>query len=313
VSSIARIVLGAAVLFPLSCGSSAAARPPIAPEELAPTLVTKVLVVVEENHSLGQMREGMPATFELAQTYGYATRYRAITHPSLPNYLAIVSGRTFGVRDDGDPADHRLRGSTVFGQALDAGLSARLYAQGMPVPCGRRDSGRYVVRHNPWAYFTDERTQCRVDDVSFHSFKRDALAGTLPDVGMVIPDLDHDAHDGSLAQADVWFSTLMDRVFAGPDWQAGRLVVILTADEDDRAHGNRVLTVVLHPSQQHHVVDESLTHYSLTRLFADVTGLPYLGRASEAPSMTEAFGLPVPPARRGQTADGENRSHPRSE
>lgn len=260
---------------------------------LGASSVTKVLVVVEENHSLAQMREGMPATFELAKEYGYATRFTALTHPSLPNYLGIVAGRTFGVRDDGSPSGHRLTGSTVFGQALDSGMSARLYAQGMPVRCAQRNLGRYVVRHNPWAYFVDERTECRLDDVPFRRFDRDALQGTLPTVGMVIPDLDHDAHDGSLAEADAWFAAMMDRVFAGPDWQAGRLVVVLTADEDDRAHGNRVLTVVLHESQDHHVVRQPLTHYSLTRLFAEVAGLPYLGHAKQAASMAAAFGLPL--------------------
>src|SRR5829696_1039178 len=120
--------------------------PASVPQTEVTTSVTKVLVVVEENHSLTQMRDGMPATFELAQVYGYATRYRATTHPSLPNYLAIVAGQTFAVRDDGGPSAHRLTGSTVFGQALNSGLGARLYAQGAPVRCARRNSGRYVVR-----------------------------------------------------------------------------------------------------------------------------------------------------------------------
>jgi hypothetical protein len=304
--SISKLGLVLAILLWSSWGSSAAAMRPVArgddpstgvlagfSEGLATTSVTKVLVVVEENHSLGQMREGMPATFELAKQYGYATRYRAITHPSLPNYLAIVAGRTFGVRDDGSPSEHGLKGRTVFGQALDSGMTARLYAQGAPVRCAQRNSGRYAVRHNPWAYFVDERAACSVDDVPFRRLERDAAEGNLPTVGMVVPDLDHDAHDGSLAEADVWFAAMMDRVFAGPDWQAGRLVVVLTADEDDRAHGNRVLTVVIHPSQEHHVVRQSLTHYSLTRLFEEVAGLSYLGYAAAAPSMAAAFGLPL--------------------
>jgi hypothetical protein len=54
-------------------------------------VVTKLLVVVEENHSLSQMHVGMPYTYSLAQRFGYATNYHAITHPSLPNYLAIVN------------------------------------------------------------------------------------------------------------------------------------------------------------------------------------------------------------------------------
>jgi hypothetical protein len=256
--------------------------------------VTKLLVIVEENHSLGQMKRGMPYTFALAKKYGYATSYRGITHPSLPNYIAIASGTTYGVGDDKPPADHPLSGSSVFGQAIALGRSAKLYAQGMPEPCATTDSGSYVARHNPWAYFVDEQATCRQSDVSMRGFARDVAKGTLPRVGMVVPDLDHDAHDGTLGQADAWFESLMTGVFAGRDWRTGRLAVVLTADEDDRAHGNRVLTVVIHRSQGHHVVSERLTHYSLTRLYEDVAHLPYLNNAATASSMAEAFGLPVP-------------------
>src|SRR5450759_2614287 len=59
--------------------------------------VTKVLVFVEENHSLNEMKAQMPYTFNLATRYGYASNYKAIGHPSLPNYLAIAGGSTFGV------------------------------------------------------------------------------------------------------------------------------------------------------------------------------------------------------------------------
>lgn len=65
--------------------------------------VTKVLVFMEENHSLNEMASMMPYTFSLAKQYGYATNYHAITHPSLPNYLAIAGGSTFGISDDASP------------------------------------------------------------------------------------------------------------------------------------------------------------------------------------------------------------------
>ena len=85
----------------------------------------------------------------------------------------------------------------------------------------------------------------------------------------------------------------MQKVFAGPDWKSGHLAVVLTADEDDHTQGNKVLTVVIHPSQVHHVVGTRLTHYSLTRLYDEVAHLPYLANAATAPSMAEAFGLPL--------------------
>ncbi len=273
------------------CGGQTTAAPPAA--RAAAPKVTKLLVFVEENHSLAQMKKGMPYTFGLAKKYGYATRYRAITHPSLPNYLAIAGGKTYGVQDDADPAAHRLAGRSVFGQALARGRSAALYAQSMPTRCATSSSDPYAVKHNPWAYFVRERRGCRAHDLPMGRFAGDVKAGTLPRVGMVIPDLDHDAHDGTLKKADTWFRSAMSKVFAGPDWRSGHLAVVLTADEDDRAHGNRVLTVVIHRSQRNHVVEKRLDHYSLTRLYDEVAHLPYLNRAGRATSMAKAFGLPV--------------------
>ncbi len=260
----------------------------------APTAkVTKLLVVVEENHSLSQMKRGMPYTFGLAKRYGYATNYVATTHPSLPNYIAIASGKTYGIHDDADPSAHRLTGRSVFGQALANHRSAASYAQNMPRRCATTASGPYAVKHNPWAYFVGERRQCQAHDFPMGRFGRDVSAGKLPRVGMVIPDLNHDAHDGTLGTADTWFKSVMSKVFAGQDWRSGHLAVVLTADEDDRAHGNRVLTVVIHRSQQHHVVTQRLNHYSLTRLYDEAAGLRYLNHARTATSMATAFGLPV--------------------
>jgi acid phosphatase len=110
---------------------------------------------------------------------------------------------------------------------------------------------------------------------------------------MVVPDLCNDAHDCSLATADSWFKTRMEAIFAGPDWKSGHLAVVLTADEDDSASGNKVLTVVIHPSQNGHVVSTALNHYSLTRLYEEVAHTSYLNGAATAPSMSSAFGLPL--------------------
>ncbi len=255
--------------------------------------VTKLLVFVEENHSLAQMRDGMPYTFRLAQRYGYASDYHALRHPSLPNYIAIAGGDTYGIRDDKGPAAHRITKQSVFGQARRHGRTAAVYAEGMTSSCRTSNSGRYAVRHNPWTYFVNNRAGCRLRDRSMAAFAPDVRRGSLPRVGMVVPDLVHDAHDGSLATADAWFKKQMRTIFAGPDWKAGRLAVVLTADEDDRHAGNVVLTTVIHPSQDHHVVTTRLTHYSLTRLYDEVAGLPYLHHAASAPSMAKAFRLPV--------------------
>ncbi|MEO6510845.1 MAG: alkaline phosphatase family protein [Nocardioides sp.] len=255
--------------------------------------VTKLLVVIGENHSFSQMKDEMPYTFGLAESYGYATAYYALAHPSLPNYLVIAGGSTFGVVDDDDPSAHPVSGPSVFGRALANGGTAAVFNDAMTTPCQRDNDGTYAVRHNPWTYFVDEASQCETYDLPMSAFDEAVATGRLPTAGMVVPDLVHDAHDAPLSGTDVWFHALMDKVFAGPDWASGHLAVVLTADEDEGSDNNRVLTVVIHPSQSHHVVSTRLDHYSLSRLYAEVEHAAPLGQAGDATSMADAFGLPV--------------------
>ncbi|GAA1915837.1 phosphatidylinositol-3-phosphatase [Nocardioides marmoribigeumensis] len=261
--------------------------------------MTKLLVVVVENHSLDQMRRDLPYTFGLAKKYGYATGYTALTHPSEPNYLGIVGGDTFGVTDDGPPSEHVVHGRSVFGQALASGHTARVYAEGMTSSCALTDGGdRYAVKHNPWAYFVDERDACSVDDVSLDQLSPDVEAGHLPDAGLLVPNLCHDAHDADcdLSDADAWMEEQLGLVMSGRDFESGRLAVVVTADEDDHHQDNKVLTAVFHPGLDGKVVSTPLTHYSLTRLYDDVLGVPHLRGAADAPDLAKAFGLDVGPA-----------------
>ena len=260
--------------------------------------VAKVLTVVVENHSLAQMQSGMPFTYGLAERYGYATNWAAIGHPSLPNYLALVGGSTAGVTDNADPPSHPASGPSVFGAALAAGKTAKAYQEGMRSNCQASSSGRYVPKHNPWAYYADERSECRSFDVpsgtaSSGALHDDIMAGSLPTVGEITPDLCNDAHDCSLATADNWVKDLMTQVFAGPDWKSGHLAVIITADEDDGSQGNKVLTVVIHSSQNQRVVTSALNHYSWTRLMTELAGAPCINLGCSAASASNAFALPL--------------------
>jgi phosphatidylinositol-3-phosphatase len=286
-----------------STGPSETAAPPSTPTSQAavaarPTAgatVTKLLVFVVENHSLDEMRSGMPFSYGLARRYGYATAYRAIAHPSLPDYLAIVGGSTFGVTADVPPSAAPIHGRSVFDQALGAGRTATVYSDGMPGTCATDNGGdRYAARHNAWVYFVDECADCARHDVPLTRLASDAAAGRLPNAGMVVPNLCHDAHDCGLDVADGWLRDQLGAVLAGPDWASGHLAVVVTADEDDRHQDNLVLTTVLHPGVSGVRVTSPLDHYSLTRLYDEVLGVAPLRAAATAPSMASAFGLRVP-------------------
>lgn len=264
----------------------------------ATALPTKVLVIVEENHSQQAALAGMPNLARLAQRFGYAADFKATTHPSLPNYLAMAGGSTFGVTDNKGPDAHRLAGPSAFDAAIAAGKTAKTYAEAMPRPCGMRSTTRYAVKHNPWPYFSDptSRANCKRFAVesgttSAGPLRSDIDAGTLPNVGMLVPDICNDGHDCSLAVADGWLEKWLDLLMAGPDYRAGRLAIIVTFDEDDHSAGNSVLTVVISPYTSGVKGTLAYSHYSLTRYFAEITGTTPLGAAGSAASLRAEFGI----------------------
>jgi phosphatidylinositol-3-phosphatase len=257
---------------------------------------TKVLTFVEENSSLTQMQDQMPYVDGLARQYAYATDFHAITHPSEPNYLAMAGGSTFGVTNDSPPSVNGAKvadATSVFDQAIARGLTAKLYAESMPSNCDTTPNGLYAVKHNPWAYFgsTVPRANCNKYDVSTATLQSNEGANALPNVGLVVPNLANDAHDGSLAKADGWLKTNLAKAFASTDFTSGRLVIIVTADEDNGTSTNKVLTVVCHAGTAHRVVTTHLTHYSWTKYMAQVTGTTPLLAGASAPDMKAAFGL----------------------
>ena len=99
--------IGIAALAALAaCASSSHAQVPA---------LDHVVVVIMENHSYDQVRL-KPYSASLIAISSTCTQSYAVTHPSLPNYLALWAGSTFGIANDNCPAalarphpDHRPR------------------------------------------------------------------------------------------------------------------------------------------------------------------------------------------------------------
>ena len=258
------------------------------------------MVIPEENHSETQALASMPYLASLATQYGQTTAYHAITHPSLPNYLAIAGGDTFGVTDDNPPSSHPIAGDSVFDQTIGAGRTAKTYAEAMTTNCQQSSSGTYAVKHNPWAYFNDTRPRanCIANDVPMGTstggnLLSDIQAGKLPATGMMVPDLCNDAHDCSLSTADGWLKKWIPTLMAGPDYAAGNLTIVVTFDEDDSSSGNLVAFVAIDPrlDNAHKVVALGANHYSLTRWYDANVGVAPLRNAAGAADLKGSFGL----------------------
>ena len=240
-----------------------------------------------------------PYENQIAQECGLATNYHAVAHPSLPNYIALTSGSTQGITDDNGPSSHPLDVPSIYHQAYP---SAKGYAEGMATNCATGGGTRYAVRHAPWPYYVNgtvgqQHDECLVGDVpmgtlSSGNLHDDVAAGTLPRFSFVTPDLCNDMHDCSVATGDAYLANLVPAILNGPDYQAGRLAVVIVFDENGGAAGNQVYCAVISPFTAPGTQSSTnFTHYSLLRTTEEILGVPLLGNAATATSMRAAFGL----------------------
>jgi acid phosphatase len=250
----------------------------------------KVLVIVDENHTQAQAQAEMPFLVGLQSTFGVTSNYTSPTHPSLPNYLLIAGGSAFGVTDDAAPSSHPITGTSVFGAALSQGRTARTYNEAMTTNCELTASGDYAVKHNPWAYFVDERTACQTNDVPLTALSGDIDSAALPNVGMITPNMCNDGHDCPLEKADAFLRTWVPQLMNGPDYRNGDLTIVVTFDEGVRSE-QTIQTVVITPAVKAAVVTAALTHAGLSRWLYRVSGSTPQHDAATAADVGAAFGL----------------------
>ncbi|HLH28293.1 MAG TPA: alkaline phosphatase family protein, partial [Acidimicrobiales bacterium] len=270
-----------------------------------PPATSKLLVIWEENASASSVY-GNPAAPHLntyAQECGRATDYVSLGHPSLPNYLEATSGTAYDQSpwtSDCAAASPgcQTANANIFEQVGPGGWKA--YAQSMPSPCDRSDSGPYVARHNPAVYYSDLGAACASNDLNLGSLSAGALesdiaAGTLPVFATHTPDVNNDQHDGTLQEADAFLSSWIDELVAGPDYQSGRLAIAIVYDEG-AGSGTDSPSVVPAVFMSQYVQpgtasNVAFTHYSLLAAAEDIAGVPRLGNAATAADLRAAFGF----------------------
>jgi hypothetical protein len=235
-----------------------------------------VFVIVMENHTYSEALAGR-YTASLASHYPTATDYHAISHPSLPNYLAMTSGNTWGIADDGY---HRLPAGGLGAQLTAAGIEWRAYMEGMTKGCFNSPYP-YALKHNPFAYYGNS---CPRQVVPFTQFATD-IKGDVPRLVWVTPGLCHDGHDCPTAVADQWLAQVVPMILATPAWQQDGLLLITWDEGYDTA--NHVLTLVIHPHPVARTSSRAYNHYSLLATIEDRLGVARLGVAAHASTMTD--------------------------
>jgi phosphatidylinositol-3-phosphatase len=246
-----------------------------------------IVVIVMENKNAGEVvgNEEAPAFNRLVSQYGILAHYSGVSHPSLPNYIALVSGSTQGISSD-------CTSCTVGARSLAdtlpaAGRTWKTYAEGLPRPgfTGARAGLYYAKKHVPSLYFRSvlSRPARLARVVPLRQLSRDLAAGRLPSFSLVVPDLCNDMHDCSVEHGDIWLGRFLPSLLSSPELQNGVVFVVF----DEGSSGNHVPALALGPLvQPGSRFRRATSHYGLLRTIEDAWGLPRLGRSAGATPIT---------------------------
>lgn len=267
-----------AVLVARSQANAATAAPP------------HVMLIVEENRSESDVigSSDAPYVTSLAETYGLALASYGQAHPSLPNYLELLSGSTQGVTDDG--TGYSFAAPTLADQLAQHGITWRAYMESMPSACyGGDSSGEYAKKHDPFMYFpaiTHSASQCQ-NVVPFSAMRAELSSSQAADFMWVTPDLCDDGHDCSTATADSWLASNLAPVLSS-SWFREDGIVIITWDEGSDtsgccggADGGHIATIVIAANRPSHAtLAQAVDHAGTLRTIEQLYGVPLLGDAA---------------------------------
>ena len=253
-----------------------------------------IAIITFENKELGSVigNASMPNYNQLARDYTLLTQYYAVTHPSLPNYLALMGGDTFGIERN---CNSCFVDETSLPDLIEAsGRTWKTYQDEMPSACFLGDTDKYVQKHNPFIYFDDirlDQARCERSVVPLTTVHADILTASLPNFFFIMPDLCNSSHDCPLTTADAWLTNLLGELVPALDASGQAYAIFMLFEEGQGDHsccglpepaGGRVPFVIYSPLVKNGFEDNTpYTHYSLLKTIAQAWGLPFLGHAAE--------------------------------
>ena len=277
-----------------SAGSSSNPTPTAAPAAF-PTF-SHVFLVVEENHSFSDVigNSSMPYLNSLASKYGLAKQYFANAHPSIPNYLMLTTGEMETLDDS---FSGTIGDDNVVRELVSAGKTWKTYQESIP-SAGYLggDAPPYVRRHNPFSFLSDVQSNPAqaANIVPFTQFATDLAGNSLPNFSFIVPDLNNDAHNGTLPAADSWLQSNIAPLIASSTFQNGGLLVIIfdEGELNDSDHGGgQIPAVLVSSNSKPNFQSQTLyQHQSTLRLVLQALGVnKFPGQAAAAPEMAEFF------------------------
>ena len=260
-----------------ACGGAAAAGASALPRP------DHVVVVIEENKGFADIIGNRKAPYinGLAARGALFTQSYALAHPSQPNYIMLFAGSSLGVTGDGLPRRLPFSAPNLGAELIAKGLSFRGYSEDLPAAgfTGRK-AGDYARKHNPWVNWQGAPANAIpvLANVPFGAWPADLER--LPTVAFVVPNLQHDMHDGTIAQGDAWLAAQL-----GPyvRWAAAHnSLLVLTFDEDNGRAKQRIPTIFVGPMVRPGRYPQRITHDNVLRTLEGFYALPPSGAAAQA-------------------------------
>jgi hypothetical protein len=242
---------------------------------------SRVALIVMENHDFDGIVGAEAAPYinrTLIPSSALFTNYYAVSHPSLPNYLAMTSGSTHAKDGTDSISPGEIPGDNLFDQLTTAGLDWRAFEETIPSVCDRSITaggipGLYALKHDPAMAYADVAETSLCQNVVPLS---DLNPFELPAFSFITPNECSDMHSCSVSQGDAWLQTNV------PPLQRSGATVIVTFDEgsSDVGGGGHVLTLEVGPQMNEGATNDlAFSHYSLLAGLEQHFGLPLLGRA----------------------------------
>ena len=263
------------------------------------TVIHHVIVIVMENAEYDQVMSSSDAPYEvqLANKYALATQYYGVSHPSLPNYLALIGGSTFGISDDAGPQTPGLADSNLVDLLVARNVTWKAYMESMPAPCSLSDSWPYAVHHNPFVYFEDiqQTSRCSNNVVPLSSFLTDLNANQLPEYAFIVPNLNNDGHDTTVSYGDTWLSSFVPRIINSSEFASTALFIVYDEGTSDLNGGGHVYCVLVSPfARMGFKSSTTYSHYSLLATTEAIYGLGNLARNdATSPIMKDMFSVAI--------------------
>ena len=210
-----------------------------------------VVIVVEENKDYEQIvgNPAAPYLNRLAAEGALLTQMFGEEHNSEGNYFWLFSGDNQGVGFDDKIPSAKYTSNNLGAALIAKGLSFKGYSEGLPAigseigvtPSGCHYPCRYGRKHVPWISFANVPngpTVATSSNLRLIDFPADY--NQLPTVAFVIPDQEHDMHNGTPQEAvpagDRWLAENLDRYY---QWaKTHNSLLIVTFDENDNYKAN---------------------------------------------------------------------------